>query len=78
MLLIPKSPKFQHPLQIKLANNLMSGEHGVHVGLEAQFGVHTLLVELDFDEAVGVGADDEVYFGPVDHYYFLDKVNNIR
>jgi len=54
------------------------GNKSVHIGLQAKVSVHRLLVELYFDEVVWVRSDDEVYFSPVYHYYFLDVVHNIR
>ena len=77
MLIILKPPKLEHTFKIKLTDNLMSGEHGVHIGLEPQFRVHTLLIKFNLYEAVGVSPNDEIYFGPVYHNHFLYEVNNV-
>ena len=44
------------------------------------FSVDRFLIEFDFNEAVRVGADDEVDFSPVDHddlLYIVDQVGQL-
>ncbi len=55
----------------------MSRDKRVHVGLQPEVRVDALLVEFDFYEAVGVRADDEVDFRPIDHDHLLEVVDNI-
>ena len=71
------APEFDHAAQIELGDDLMLLDERVHVRFEALVGVDALAVELDFDEGIGVGADNEVYFGPVNHDYFFDVVDHV-
>ena len=41
-------------------------------------GVHALLVKLNLNEAIGVCANNEIDFCPVDHDYFLHIVDYVR
>ena len=72
------APELDHPPQVELADHVVRLNQRVHVGLETMLSVDAFLVELDFDEAIGVGADDEIDFGPVDHDDLLHVVHNIR
>lgn len=72
------APELDYTFQVKLGDHIVSFYQSVHVGSQAVFGVDAFLVELDFDEAVWVCADDEVDFGPVNHDDFLDVVYDMR
>ena len=75
ILVAPVLEDFSH---FKLSNHLVRRDQRVHVRLEAQLCVDGLLVELNLDKAVWVGADDEVDLGPVDHDHLLDVVDDVR
>ena len=49
----------------------------VHICLKTMFGINTLLVKFDLDEAVRVCADYEVDLGPVHHDDLLDIVYKV-
>ena len=56
----------------------MCGQHGVHVCPQAQISVNAPLIELDLNEAVRVGTDNEVNLSPINHNNLLYVVNDIR
>ena len=55
----------------------MTLDQCVHVRFQAMIGVHALLVKLNFNEAIRVGANNEVHLCPVDHNYFLHIVDDV-
>ena len=56
----------------------MALDQCVHVRFQAMIGVHALLVKLNLNEAIRVGANNEVHLCPVDHNYFLHIVDDVR
>jgi len=71
------APELDHSAQVKLAYHFVLLQKSVHVRFKAFISIYTFAIELDFDEAIGVGSNYEVYFGPVDHYHFLDVVHHV-
>ena len=55
----------------------MGRYQSVHVSFQTQLSINTLLIELNLDETVWIGADDKVHFSPIDHNDFLDVINHI-
>ena len=78
MSIIFVAPVFEYLLKVKLADNLVGSQHGVHVGTKPQVSVYASLIKLDLDKAVRVGSNNEVDFGPVNHDNLLDIVYNVR
>ena len=78
MSIIFVAPVFEHLLKVELADNLVGGQHGVHVGTKPQVSVYASLIKLDLDKAVRVGSNNEIDFGPVNHDNLLDIVYNVR
>jgi hypothetical protein len=72
------APEFDDASQVELADHVVRLDQGVHIGSKAVLCINAFLVELDLNEAVRVRANDEIHFGPVDHDYFLDVVNDVR
>ena len=72
------APELDDAAQVELADHFVALDQCVHVRFEAMLGVHALLVELNLDEAIRVGTDDEVDLRPIDHDYFLDIVDDVR
>lgn len=56
----------------------MSCEHSVHIRLQAKVSVDTALVKLDLHKAVGVGSNDKVDLGPINHDNLFDVVYDVR
>ena len=77
MIIIFVCPIFQHFPQIKLGNNFMGRNEGVHVCFESQLRIYTFLIKFDFDEIVGVCTNDKIHFSPIDHYYFFDIIHYV-
>ena len=72
------TPEFDYATQVELADDVMGLNQCVHVSFQTMLGVHTFLIKFNLDEAVWIGADDEINLGPVYHDDLLDIVNNIR
>ena len=70
-------PEFNDSAEVELTDHLMRLYKGVHVCLQTVLGVDALLIELDFNETIGIGPNDEVYFCPVNHDDFLDIIHNV-
>jgi len=75
--LILEAPVLEHLFEVELADHLVRGQQRVHVGIQPNLCVPALLVEFDLDEGVGVGSNDEVDLGPVNHDHFLHVVHYI-
>jgi hypothetical protein len=56
----------------------MSGEQGVHIGLQPQLCIDGPLVKLDLNKAIWISANDEVHLSPIYHDHLLDVVHDIR
>jgi hypothetical protein len=72
------SPVLQNFSEIELADDLMSGDEGVHISLETKLSINRFLIKLYLNEAIRVCSDDKVDLGPIDHDYLFDVVDNIR
>ena len=72
------SPELKNFSKIELADDLMSGDQGVHVSLKTKLSIDRLLIKLYLNEAIRVCSDDKVNLGPVDHDNLFDVVDNIR
>ena len=72
------SPVFDYTAQIELTDNIVRLNKRVHVSFETMLCVHTLLIELDLNEAIRICTNYEVDFCPVDHDDLLYVVDYIR
>lgn len=72
------SPKLNYSSQVKLTDHLMRLNQRIHVCFQTVLGIDTLLVKLDLDKAIRVCSNDEIYFCPIHHDYFLYVVDDIR
>lgn len=75
--LIFVTPILKNLTKLKLADNFMSWNESVHVRSQAQIGVDTLLVKLNFNEAIWIGTDDKIDFSPINHDDFLNVIDDI-
>lgn len=72
------APEFDNSAQVELTNHFVALYKCIHVSFKSMLCIHAFLVKFNFNEAVWVCTNNEVYFCPVNHDHFLNVIHDIR